>query len=62
MGDLTAIEFEQLLMSETEARQVLFAALSRQPAMLALWVRWVQAQAALVDASRSRRESEVHGG
>jgi hypothetical protein len=62
MGELSALDFERLLLEETAARQTLFAALSKQPAMLALWCRWVQSQAALTDASRARRESEAHGG
>ncbi len=61
MGELTAVEFEQLLVSETEARQRLFSVLSKQPELLKLWCDWVRAQAAITDAARGGGEREAPG-
>lgn len=59
---LTPVDWERMQLAETEARQRLYTAITRQPELLKLWTAWQQAERALVDAGRARREGEAHGG
>jgi hypothetical protein len=59
MPELTAAEWEAMHVTECESRQRLFAAISRNPELLKLWVAWQQAESALVDAGRALRSSEL---
>lgn len=59
MPELTQIEWEQRQLAASTARDQLFTAITRQPALLALWQAWRASEAALIDAGRARRESEV---
>ena len=62
MPELTQLEWERRQLAASQARDRLFAAIARQPALLALWRAWRESEAALIDAGRARREAEVFDG
>jgi hypothetical protein len=61
MAELTREQWEQMILQAIQAREQLFSEVCRQPRLLELWRRWRGAEDALIDAGRSRRESEAHG-
>ncbi|HEY3237390.1 MAG TPA: hypothetical protein VGJ84_21905 [Polyangiaceae bacterium] len=61
MAELTREQWEHMQLDAIEARDQLFSEVCRQPRLLELWRRWQSAEHALIDAGRSRRESEAHG-
>ena len=60
MAELTQLEWERRQLVASKARDRLFQAIARQPALLALWRDWREAEAHLLDAGRARREAEAH--
>ncbi len=65
MPELSQIEWERRQLAASQARDRLFAALAQQPDLLRLWRAWRAwraSEAALIDAGRARRESEVRHG
>ena len=59
MPELTQLEWERRQLAASQARDTLFQAIARQPALLALWCAWRESEAELIDAGRARREAEV---
>ena len=59
MTEISQLEWEARQLAASQARDALFRAVTKQPALLALWRAWREAEAALIDGGRARRESEL---